>query len=80
MEDTFFSLEGKVENLSSKVGKLDRRMVNVEQRMEKSEARTSSVKKKSLRINLYLKCDFKKMLLSRMRIEDIGLENTGRCE
>lgn len=38
-------MEGKVENLSPKAGKLDRHMVNVEQRMEKSEARTQVCEK-----------------------------------
>lgn len=45
MQNTLSSMEGKVENLSSKAGKLDRHMVNVEQRMEKSEARTQVCEK-----------------------------------
>ena len=45
MQNTLSSTEGKVENLSSKAGKLDRHMVNVEQRMEKSEARTQVCEK-----------------------------------
>lgn len=43
--DTLSSLEGKVENCSSKLDKLDGHMKNVEERLEKSEARTQVCEK-----------------------------------
>lgn len=43
--DTLSSLEGKVENCSSKLDKLDGHMKNVQERLEKSEARTQVCEK-----------------------------------
>lgn len=74
MRDTLSSLECKVENLSSKGGKLDRRMVNVEQRMEKSEARTQVCEKEIAENKSVSHVMIKKLLLFRMKIEETGIE------
>lgn len=63
--DTLSLLEGKAEKCSSELDKLDGHMENVEKRL-KSEARTQSVKKKSLRINLWL-TRFLKLLFFRTK-------------